>query len=222
MIKLTEIKKNYKKDGIVTEALKGISLEIQGGEMVAIMGKSGSGKSTLLHILGGLDKPDYGEYMCDGQKVSGMSVKELDMFRKKYISIILQNDMFLSDYNVYENVEIPLIVRQYNKTKRRDIVINILKKLDIYDIRKKRPQSISGGQRQRVAIARAICSNGDIIIADEPTGSIDFDNSKNVMNILKTLNMSGKTVIVVTHDNSVASYCDRIIKFKDGMVVNEE
>lgn len=214
MLELKNICKTFGKDNSKVEALKDISLCIKAGEMVAIMGSSGSGKSTLLNIIGTLENYTKGTYIIDGKDVSKLKTKQLARLRNKKFGFIVQNFALIKDFTVYENVEIPLV---YGKKKqRKEKIINILKSLGIDDKVKFKPKQLSGGQCQRVAIARALVNDADIILADEPTGALDKNNGKEVMEILKKLNKKGKTIIIVTHDIDIANECERIIKIEDG------
>lgn len=220
MLELKNICKTFGKDNSKVEALKDISLCIKAGEMVAIMGSSGSGKSTLLNIIGTLENYTKGTYLIDGKDVSELKTKQLARLRNKKFGFIVQNFALVKDFTVYENVEIPLV---YGKKKqRKEKIINILKSLGIDDKEKFKPKQLSGGQCQRVAIARALVNDADIILADEPTGALDKNNGKEVIEILKKLNKKGKTIIIVTHDIDIANECERIIKIEDGKLENSK
>ncbi len=211
MIKLVDIKKTYDRDGVKTHALKGINLEVNKGEMIAIMGSSGSGKTTLLNILGGIDSASGGDYFFEEITVNALAAKELAHFRRDHISFIFQNYYLLSDYTVSENVEVPLRLKSIQRKDREEKVRQTLEKLGILDIRKKYPKHISGGQKQRVGIARAFVSDADLILADEPTGALDRENSEIIMDLICQTRDKGTTVIIVTHDMTVADYCDRVV-----------
>lgn len=218
-IVLKKINKKYGKDEAEFNALNNISLNIENGEMVAIMGTSGSGKSTLLNILGCIDHATSGEYYFNGQDVRLLSSSELAEFRNKKIGFIFQYFALLNDYTVFENIELPLIKAKMQKKERRAIIDEYLKKFDIINQRNKRPQELSGGQQQRVAIIRALVTNPSCILADEPTGALDKTTSESIMKILKEINSEGKTIIIVTHDRKIANYCDRIVEIEDGRIV---
>lgn len=216
IIRLENICKTYGTGEGRVEALKGISLSIKEGELVAIVGASGSGKSTLLNILGVIDRATKGEYYFKGDKVDLYSDKKLAILRNEELGFILQYFGLVPSYTVYENVELPLI---YAKSKKRkDKIEKMLTKLEIVDKKEKLPSELSGGQNQRVAIARALINNPSIILADEPTGALDKDTSNQVMAMLKSLNKEGKTVIIITHDENISKECDRVINFEDGQV----
>ena len=185
-------------------ALQGINLSIEDGEMVAVMGKSGSGKSTLLNVLGGLIQADKGTYLFENKQINNLNQKQLSTFRSGNIGFILQYYALLDDRTVFKNIALPL---KYGK-----------KKMEIYDKRNNYPCELSGGQCQRTAIARALANDPEVILADEPTGSLDSGTETMIMELFKQMNRDGKTIIIVTHDESVAKYCDRIITIKDGIV----
>ena len=201
------------------EALKKVTLAIESGEMVAIMGKSGSGKSTLLNILGGLIPCDEGEYLYDGACISQFREKHLSKFRFEHIGFILQYYALLDDKTVFQNVELPLLYGKHKKAFIFEKVETLLKQMEIWDKKDNYPFELSGGQSQRVAIARALANDPDVILADEPTGALDSATEIRIMELLKNLNSLGKTIIIVTHDNTVADYCDRVIRLRDGEVL---
>lgn len=218
MIELKNIRKTYGTGEARTEALRGINLEIREGEMIAIMGPSGSGKSTLLNIIGGMDRATEGEYIFGKNhlNVSDLSQKELSLFRKENISFVFQNFALLDEYTVYENVEIPLRARKMKHKKEK--IISALQKMELLDKQRKKPGNLSGGERQRCAIARAIVSETPILLADEPTGSLDQKTGEKIMNCFCEIRESGTTVIIITHDKKVADYCERIIFIEDGII----
>lgn len=220
MIRLENIEKEYKGNGISTHALKGVSLEIGDGEFVSIVGPSGSGKTTLLNIIGCMDTATSGRYICNNTEVSGLKNSEIEKFRKNNISFVFQQFALLDDYTVYENVELPLRVKNLSKKERKRKVKEVLGKFKIAELEKKYPTQISGGQQQRGAIARAVVAGADIILADEPTGALDGATGQEIMEILKELNKEGKTVIIVTHDMNIAGQTERIIHIKDGKIDN--
>lgn len=222
LIEMNNIKKKYGKDEGELYALRGINLSVERGEMVAIMGPSGSGKSTLLNIIGLLDVESYGEYKFQNESVNKLSEKQLSSYRNKYIGFVVQNFALIDDYTVFENIEVPLIYSKVNKKKRKESIINTLKKLGIEDKKDKLPKQLSGGQNQRVAIARALVNDPEIILADEPTGALDKENGEEVMNILSKLNKEGKTIIIITHDKDIAKKCKRIIYIEDGKAKEDE
>ncbi|MDD6770133.1 MAG: ABC transporter ATP-binding protein [Inconstantimicrobium porci] len=221
LIKLQNISKVYGKNDYKTEALKNISLNIDKGEYLAIMGPSGSGKSTLLNIIGCMDNQTSGKYYLKDNDISLMNNKELSIIRNQSISFIFQHFALMKDYTIYDNVELPLSFRKITKRKKKGLVMNCLKELHIEEQYKKKPNQLSGGQQQRAAIARALCSDAKIILADEPTGALDQKTGKDIMNILTKLNNQGKTIIIITHDPLIASYCKRILTIKDGQIISD-
>ncbi|MCI5625750.1 MAG: ABC transporter ATP-binding protein [Clostridiales bacterium] len=220
---LIEIKDIYKiyNEGKESEvrALNGVSLSISRGEFVAIIGASGSGKSTLMNILGCLDIPTYGDYSLDGQDVTDRTDRQLAHIRNKEIGFIFQGYNLIPALTAYENVELPLIYQGVSILKRRDIVMEALEKVGMADRWKHKPAEMSGGQQQRVAIARAIATHPPIIMADEPTGALDSKTGKHVLEILHELNDEGATIILITHDNSIAATAKRIVRISDGCIV---
>lgn len=217
---LKNVTKNFGKGDATFSALSNVSLKIEDGEMVAIMGTSGSGKSTLLNILGFIDKISNGEYYFDGENVETLTSVELAEFRNKKVGFVFQYFALLNDYTVYENIQLPLLKTKLSKKEKKKIIEEYLIEFGITSQKNKRPQEISGGQQQRVAIIRALVTNPSYILADEPTGALDKKNGEAIMNILKDLNKNGKTIIIVTHDNNVANFCDRIITIDDGKIIN--
>ena len=220
---LIEIKDIYKiyNEGKESEvrALDGVSLTIDRGEFVAIIGASGSGKSTLMNILGCLDIPSYGDYHLDGQDITDQSDRQLAHIRNKEIGFIFQGYNLIPALTAYENVELPLIYQGVSILKRRDIVMDALEKVGMADRWKHKPAEMSGGQQQRVAIARAIATHPPIIMADEPTGALDSRTGRHVLEILHKLNDEGVTIILITHDNGIAATAKRIVRISDGRIV---
>ena len=219
LIKLNTITKVYGTGEAETKALNGINLEIEKGESLAIMGPSGSGKSTLLNILGCIDIPTSGEYYLDNNIVSSLKGQNLAKIRNTKIGFIFQYFALLNEYSIIDNVQIPLNYRKISSREKRKLAIEYLDKVNLTGYTKKRPSQLSGGQQQRVAIARALVGNPDIILADEPTGALDEKNGQDIMNLLMSINASGKTVIIITHDSKIASYCKRKIVIKDGKII---
>ncbi len=219
MIILKNITKDYVNKGSVTHALNGIDLSIEDGELLAIVGTSGSGKTTLLNIIGGMDQETSGEYYYNNELVSNYSKKELQNFRRDYISFVFQKFELMDDYNVSENVEMPLLARKIDKNIRKDKISMALKKVGLENLAKKMPNELSGGQKQRCAIARALVTDNPILLADEPTGALDSKTSDEIMALLEKLNKDGKTVIIVTHDLAIAQKCGRVIEIVDGEIV---
>ena len=204
------------------KALKEVNLEIDKGEIVAILGESGSGKSTLMNIIGGLDTDYSGELLVNNKLLKNFNEKELDKYRKDEIGFIFQSFNLISHLNVLDNVTIAMTLSNVSKTKRIKKAIDILEKLGLSDQMYKRPNQLSGGQKQRVAIARALVNNPKIILADEPTGSLDKETSVQILDILRNISKSGITVIMVTHSDLVASICNRVITISDGEIISEE
>lgn len=204
-------------------ALKNINLEIKQGEFIMIMGKSGSGKTTLLNILGFLDKFNSGKYFFDGKDVSNISENMRSEYRNKYVGFIFQQFNLIHSLNIFQNIELPML---YNKEKvsteekRRRIMSN-LEAVGLGDKANSYPNQLSGGQQQRVAIARALVNNPSIIFADEPTGALDSDTSRDIMTVLSNLNKQGKTIIMVTHDEDLTTYASKVIRLKDGQFLTE-
>ena len=220
-IKLDKVFKVYGKGDTKVEALKDINLEINNGEMVAIIGPSGSGKSTLLNIIGCMDKLSQGIYMLKDNDVSGYSDTKLAALRNKTFGFIVQYFALIDDYTVYENIKIPLDYSKISRREKSKRIESLMKELDILEKKNFTPRQLSGGQNQRVAIGRALINNPDIILADEPTGALDSEKAKDIMDILRQLNVEGKTIIIVTHDNNIAMQCQRVIQVKDGMIIND-
>ena len=200
-------------------ALNGVSLNIDRGEFVAVVGQSGSGKSTLMNILGCLDIPTYGDYHLDGQDVTDLTDKQLSHVRNKQIGFIFQGFNLIPALSAYENVELPLIYQGVKASIRRERVQDALERVSLWDRREHKPTEMSGGQQQRVAHARAIATQPPIILADEPTGALDSKTGKHVLDILRRLYKEGTTVILITHDNSIAATAPRVIRISDGQIM---
>ena len=208
-------------DGLVT-ALRPIDLEIQNGEMVAIMGKSGSGKSTLLNLIGGLDSPDSGEYTYKDKKLNTKNQNSMAKFRRTDIGFVVQHFALIDEYNVRQNIALPLRYTKLSRRAAKKRVDEIAERLEISEKMKKYPTQLSGGQAQRVAIARAISHTPSVLLADEPTGALDEQTGKSIMNLFREINKEGTTVIVVTHDPNVAAFCDRTIRLHDGHIIDSQ
>lgn len=222
LIELKNIQKHYPLGKDRLHVLKSINLQIKSGEFVMIMGKSGSGKTTLLNILGFLDKFSDGKYIFKGNDVTNLTEKDRSKFRNKNIGFVFQQFNLIPNLNIYKNVELPMVYSNRYSKEERDLLIK--EKLEVVGLLDKiyqKPLELSGGQQQRITIARALVNNPDIIFADEPTGALDTDTSTDIMNLLKNLNEKGKTVIMVTHDPDLIKYATKIIKLKDGVVVEE-
>ena len=218
-IQIHDIHKTFGKKEACVKALQGVSLTIGEGEMVAVMGKSGSGKSTMLNILGGMMSMECGRYLYDGKEISGRSQRELTHFRRNEVGYVVQYFALVDDLNVFKNIALPLKYQGYSRKKTANMVNEVLQMLEIKNKAKSYPDELSGGQQQRVAIARAIVKQPQLLLADEPTGTLDEVTGEGIMKIFRELNKRGKTVVIVTHDNKVAEACDRIVYLKDGTVV---
>lgn len=225
LIELKDVRKTFIQSEIETEVLKGVNLQIEKGEFVSIMGPSGSGKSTLMYILGCLDRPTSGEYYLNGNNVLKLSDDELSKIRGKYIGFVFQAFYLIPYLSVLDNVILP--VEYLNSKDKKELFKNkspgekakeTLGRLGMARTINFKPAQISGGQKQRVAIARALMNSPEIILADEPTGQLDTESGKAVMKIFTELNKEGKTVVVVTHDPTIAAYASRVIKIKDGKI----
>ncbi len=220
-IKASDIKKIYKMGKEEVAALRGVSLEINEGEYIAITGPSGSGKSTLLHIVGCLDVPSDGKYNFKGKETSKLSDKELSRLRNKDIGFVFQFFYLLPRENVLHNVELPLFYRNIAQKEREDMAISALEKVDMEHRIKHIPSELSGGERQRVAIARALVGEPDLILADEPTGNLDTKTGAEIVSLFEKLNEEGKTVIIITHEYSIAERADRVLTLIDGKIEGE-
>jgi putative ABC transport system ATP-binding protein len=221
MLKLDRISKSYRTTEVETRALQSVSLEISAGEFVAIMGPSGCGKSTLLNILGLLDNPTGGSYWFLGEDVSKYPESKLTVARRAAIGFVFQSFNLIDDLNVSENVEVALLYRGIARVERKRRVAAALERVDIPHRARHMPQQLSGGQQQRVAIARALVAEPTLILADEPTGNLDTENSSAVMNLLCELNSTGTTIVMVTHSLEHAMRTRRTVKLLDGHVVSE-
>lgn len=222
LIEVRDVYKIYNPGENEVRALDGVSLSINDGEFVAIIGQSGSGKSTLMNMLGMLDKCTSGEYFMDGIDVSKMTDDELSEIRNKKIGFIFQGFNLISSLTARGNVELPLIYRGMKKSERAQLSTEALKKVGLEKRMDHLPSQMSGGQQQRVAIARAIAAKPPIILADEPTGNLDSKSGSEVMKIIHSLHEGGRTIILITHDNSIALEADRIIKIHDGKIVEDK
>ena len=222
LIELKDVYKIYG-EGLESEvrALDGVSLGIDRGEFVAIVGQSGSGKSTMMNVLGCLDIPTRGDYHLNGVDVRELSDKELSAIRNKEIGFIFQQYNLIQSLTVLENVELPLVYQGVNMDDRRDMALAALERVGLAGRVKHHPTEMSGGQQQRVAIARAIATHPPIIMADEPTGALDSKTGREVLGFLQQLNKEGTTVILITHDNSIAATAPRMVRLTDGKIVED-
>lgn len=221
LILMKKVAKVYEVGSEKVYALRGIDLEIHQGEFVAIMGPSGSGKSTCMNILGCLDRPSSGEYILNGQEVSALSDNELAKVRNQELGFVFQNFNLLPRSTALENVELPLFYRGIPSAVRREKAKEALQQVGLSDRMYHYPNAMSGGQRQRVAIARALVNDPSLILADEPTGNLDSKNGVEIMGIFKELHANGHTILMVTHDHSIAEYAQRVINFIDGQIKSE-
>jgi putative ABC transport system ATP-binding protein len=223
IVRIVDVVKNYDLEGGVVRALRGVTLRVEQGDFVALMGPSGSGKSTLLNVLGCLDRPTSGEYYLGEEEVAQMEDDQLSEIRSLYIGFIFQSYNLLQQYTLVENIEIPLLYQGRGlgpETRQRCIQLADL--VGLGDRLEHRPSQLSGGQQQRVAIARALVNDPHIILADEPTGNLDSRTSDEIMALLSRLNESGKTIIMVTHENDIASWARRVVRMRDGLIESDE
>ena len=221
LVEIKDVCKVYNPGENEVRALDHVSLTIDEQEFVAIIGHSGSGKSTLMNMLGCLDVPTSGEYWLHGHDVSALSDNELSDIRNREIGFIFQGFNLIPNLTALENVELPLIYRGVSKSVREELSVEALKKVGLEHRMDHKPSEMSGGQQQRVAIARAIAQAPPVILADEPTGNLDSNSTKEIMDILKGLHKEGRTVILITHDNEIAAQAKRVIKIKDGKVESD-
>ena len=221
MIKIETLTKIFRTEDVETLALRGVSLNVDKGEFVAVMGPSGCGKSTLLNIVGLLDNPTEGSYVLDGTDVSALKEKNRTALRKGKIGFVFQNFNLIDELNIEENVELPLRYLNISASDRKKRVAEVLERMGIAHRAKHFPQQLSGGQQQRAAIARAVVGRPSLILADEPTGNLDSKNGREVMDLLTELNREGTTIVMVTHSQRDAAYTHRVINLFDGKVVEK-
>ena len=221
LIKITNIKRDFQLGNEIVYVLKGINLEINKGEYVALMGPSGSGKSTLMNILGCLDTPTSGTYILNEKDVSKMHDDELAEIRNKEIGFVFQTFNLLPRTSALDNVALPMVYAGYSKADRKIRATEVLTQVNLADRMDHQPNQLSGGQRQRVAIARAMVNKPSIILADEPTGNLDSKTSEEIMKLFGDIHKNGNTVILVTHEEEIAAYAKRVIRLRDGMVESD-
>ena len=221
LIKVEDLCKVYNPGENEVHALDHVNLEIQTGEFVAIIGQSGSGKSTFMNMLGCLDVPTSGKYYLNGTDVSTMRDNDLSEVRNREIGFIFQGFNLIANLNAIENVELPLIYRGIDRKTRHKLAVESLKMVGLEKRMRHKPSEMSGGQQQRVAIARAIATKPPVILADEPTGNLDSASSKEILGILKDLHKSGRTVILITHDNGIAAQAKRVVRIMDGKIESD-
>lgn len=222
LIKMNRITKEYKMGAAVVNALRGIDLEIEQGEFVAVVGPSGSGKSTLMNLIGCLDRPTSGEYLLEGRKVDSLSDDDLAKIRNRKIGFVFQTFNLLPRTNCLHNVELPLLYANVPRKERHKRAIAILERVGLKERIYHNPNELSGGERQRVAIARALVTDPSIVLADEPTGNLDSKTGSEIMAMLTELNREGRTIALVTHEKYIAEYANRIIYLRDGLIVSED
>ncbi|BEP28424.1 ABC transporter ATP-binding protein [Helicovermis profundi] len=222
LINLTNLNKSYKMGSYELEVLKEINLSINKGEYVAIFGPSGSGKSTIMNILGCIDTKSSGKYFLNGENIDKKNEDELAVIRNREIGFVFQKFNLISKFDVLYNVQLPLLIKGLKKSETKMIATKYIEKVDLLDRINHRPTELSGGQQQRVAIARALICNPEIILADEPTGNLDTHSGDEILKLFESLHKEGKTIIVITHDEHVASYANRIIRLRDGVIESDE
>ena len=221
LIKITNIKRDFPLGNEIVYVLKGIDLEINKGEYVALMGPSGSGKSTLMNILGCLDTPTSGTYILNGKHVSEMQDDELAGIRNKEIGFVFQTFNLMPRTTALDNVALPMVYAGHSKLERVERATEVLTQVGLQDRMDHKPNQLSGGQRQRVAVARALVNKPSIILADEPTGNLDSKTSVEIMNLFNEIHANGNTVILVTHEEDIAAYAHRIIRLRDGLIESD-
>lgn len=222
MISIKGLNKSYKMGKNSLHVLKGIDLEVEAGEFVAIMGSSGSGKSTLLNIIGMLDEHDSGTYDLDNFRIEKLDETKAANYRNKFLGFIFQSYNLINFKNVLENVALPLYYQKVNRADRNKIALGYLERVGLAPWANHMPNELSGGQKQRVAIARALAAKPKLLLADEPTGALDTTTSHEVMRLIQEINDEGKTILMVTHEDDIANMCKRIVKLKDGVIISDE
>ncbi len=223
VVHVIDLVKYYYLESVTVRALEGVTLTVEAGDFVALMGPSGSGKSTLLNLLGCLDRPTSGQYFLGDEDVSWMTDDELSEIRSRFLGFIFQSYNLLAQYTVVENIEVPLLYQgRHLNEETREHCINLAGLVGLGDRLDHRPAQLSGGQQQRVAIARALVNDPHVILADEPTGNLDSRTSDEIMHLLSRLNETGKTIIMVTHENDIAAWARRAIRMRDGRIESDE
>lgn len=221
ILELKNIKRTYKTKCVVTEVLKGINFSVEAGEFVAIMGESGAGKTTLLNVIATFDKPTSGSVILNGKEISTLKNSEISTFRRNKLGFVFQDFNLLDQFNNRDNIYLPLVLSNQKPQLMQERLDQIKDQLGISELLNKYPYEISGGQKQRVAIARAIITKPDLVLADEPTGSLDSTSSEIILNMFAKINQAGQTIMMVTHSLRAASFAKRILFIKDGIVYHE-
>lgn len=218
MLSLRDIHMTYGKGDGAVHALRGVNMEVERGELLAVTGKSGCGKSTLLNILGGVCKPTSGSYLFERNEISALSARQLADFRSQKIGFVVQHFALIQDMTVFQNIALPLRYRGYSRKKIEQRVYELLDQFELGEKENATPPELSGGQCQRTAIARAIAGQPELLLADEPTGALDEETGRKILQIFQQLNQSGMTILIVTHDEEIAAGCHRRIRMRDGLM----
>ena len=222
MISIKDLHKSYSIGNSSLHVLKGINFEVEEGELVAIMGSSGSGKSTLLNILGMLDLADEGDYILDQVPIKNLNETKAAKYRNQFLGFVFQSFNLINYKSALENVSLPLYYQGIKRKERQEIAMDYLDKVGLKEWSTHLPSELSGGQKQRVAIARALASKPKVLLADEPTGALDSTTSYEVMDLIQKINQEGKTILVVTHEEDIARMCKRIVRLKDGVIIEDK